>query len=79
MKISINMNGKTSVISFKKRNGILNRINTLAIKEKGEVQGRVKVSYGGGFDNQFEFSSAADLKRKLTPCIERELLEYLNV
>ena len=78
MNITISMNGKTTKIAFKQRNGILNRINTIAMKESGKKSGRVKVNYGKGFENQFEFSNIDDLKRKLIPCLEKELLEYVN-
>lgn len=79
MKIYINYNGKVSKITFKQRNGIFNRLNTLAIKENGKMTGHVKVDYGKGFDNQFDFSGIKDLKNKLTPCLEKELLRFLNV
>ena len=78
MKIFIEINGKMNIITFKQRNGVLNRINALSMKEKGNVQGRAKVSYGKGFDNQFEFTTANDLKNKLTPCLEKELLRFVN-
>jgi len=68
-----------NIISFKRRNGILNKVNTLAIKENGKIHGRVKVTYGKGFDNQFDFNSLNDLKKKLMPCLEKELLEMFNV
>ena len=78
MKIFIEINGKKNTIVFKQRNGVLNRINTLAMKETGKVQGRAKVSYGKGFDNQFDFTSVNDLKKKLVPCLEKELLRFVN-
>lgn len=78
MKIFIEINGKKTTIMFKQRNGVLNRINTLVMKETGKVQGRVKVSYGKGFYNHFDFTSVNDLKEKLVPCIEKELLRSVD-
>lgn len=78
MKITINYNGKTATLSFKQRQGVFNRINTLALKENGDINGTLKVDYGKKITNEFSFENYHDLKKKLMPCLEKELLRFIS-
>lgn len=78
MKVTINYNDKTAVLTLKQRQGILNKVNALMSKESSPVSGTARVDYGKRMTNEFDFDGHHDLKKKLAPCLERELLEFLN-
>ena len=62
--VSINSLGKRRISQFL----------SLRKKEDGYHAGTARVTYKPGYYNELEFDGIDDLKHKLWPCLERELV-----
>lgn len=79
MKLQINlddgMTKYTSNVSKRKFGGILTNLQA----QNGSMAGSAFVEYAKGYRNSFDFSDLNDLKQKMDPCLEKELMNDFAV
>ena len=79
MKLKLKINGKTMVYSSFGKRKVLGLVATMSSKEEGIIEGTVRVEYGGGDYNEFSFIGSDDYRKKLGPCIDDSLMDYLEI
>lgn len=74
MKIKIKLNDGTvkysSNVTKRKFSGILSKLES----QNADIAGEASVEYSKGYSNEFTFSSADELKNKISPCLEPALI-----
>lgn len=56
----------------------VSQIITLANEKVGSLKGTCMVTYKPGFYNEFEFNSTEELRSKLRPCLEDDLIKSFS-
>ena len=56
----------------------VSQIITLANEKIGSLNGTCTVTYKPGFYNEFEFNSTEELRSKLRPCLEDDLIKSFS-
>ena len=77
MRVVLNLNNKTytytTLLTKRKISGAISRLES----QNGSFTGTCTVKYSAGNYNSFDFDSASDLRYKIGPCLEPELVrEY---
>ena len=74
MRVTLRINDKTynysSSISKRKMMAAISRLE----RENPHLKGTCVVHYSVQYKNEFDFDSPMDLREKLTPCLEEDLI-----
>lgn len=79
MKITLVVDGKTTTYrSFSKRKAS-GLVTTMSSRKGGIIEGHARVEYRRGEYNEFDFVGDKDYRKKIAPCIEDSLMDYLGL
>lgn len=78
MRVTLQINDKTynytTSISKRKMTGAISRLE----RENANLKGTCTVHYKGQYNNEFDFDSPDDLRTKLWPCLEEDLIREFS-
>lgn len=75
MTIKINFNDGTYKVLKNPSGQKIATLYTLNLDRKGTCT----IEYAAGYSNEFEFDSYDDFIEKFKPCIEKELLKWMDI
>lgn len=75
IKLSDGTTRYTKNVTQRKISGILTNLKA----KSATIRGEARVEYAPDYYNEFDFNGEADFKRKVLPCIEKELVNEFKM